>query len=82
MASALSRDPNDYRPDPNGHFRRRKSERDVPGEAIRACIEDGDIVERRNGGQRIKLRSEWCNGSYYVVVDTSEKLAITCGVSG
>lgn len=42
-ASPPSRTPEDYSPDPEGHFVRRIRERKIPGYAIRKCIQNGSV---------------------------------------
>jgi len=81
QTNSVSRSPSDYRPDQNGHFRRRKSERDVPGPAIRECIENGDVVSD-DGHDGIKLRAEWAGVQYWVALNPEEGVAVSCGVCG
>jgi hypothetical protein len=77
----FSREPSDYQPDPDRHFLWRKKERKVPGGAIEKCIRDGDVTGEGHG-RNIKLRAEYGQISYWVVIDPDDMLAISCGECG
>jgi len=79
--SDIPREPSEYRPDPGGHFRRKKQEREIPGPAIRECIENGKQVGD-GFGEKVRLRAEWGGVAYFVVVNPSEGYAVTCGHDG
>jgi len=72
----FSRKPGDYRPEPDGHFRRRKDERDFPPTAIRRCIESGEPTFEDNG--RIKLTCEYIGWTFHLVIDPDKQYAVTC----
>jgi hypothetical protein len=72
---SLSRDPSDYRPDPDGHFRRRLDERDIPPVVIQKAIEGGDVVEQDNG--HVKLTTTYLGYDFAVVVNPERGYAIT-----
>lgn len=80
-APTFPRDPSEYRPEPNGHFHRKRKERSVPGPAIRECIENGEVVEEQNPGV-YKLRAKWAGVHYWLVLDTNRDVAVSCGPCG
>ena len=71
----ISRRPSDYRP--TTHFGQRLRERNVPGFAIRECIESGDVKP----GDTPDTRELRRNG-YFVVLNVENREAVTVGVSG
>lgn len=72
---AFSRNPNDYRPDPSGHFRRRKDERDIPPCVIRMAIEGGDAKHQQN--DRIALETTYLGYDFTLVIDPEKQYVIT-----
>ena len=78
MAIEYSRDPSDYRPDPSGHFRRRRREREIPGTAIERCIRGGEAtVQSERNPQRVAFVNDYLNESYTVVVNPRKGFAVT-----
>jgi hypothetical protein len=75
------RDPSEYRPDPSGHFRRKRKERKVPGPAIRECIENGE-PEIRDGHDGFRLVATWSGVCYWVVIRPEKGLVVSCGTCG
>lgn len=73
------RKPEAYRP--GNHFGQRKKDRNVPGEAIRKCIEEGEPTGDGHGSN-IKLRAEWGAVTYWVVLNPETGHAISCGYEG
>lgn len=71
----FSRNPNDYRPDPNGHFRRRKDERDIPPCVIQMAIEGGAPERQENG--RIALETTYLGYDFTLVIDPEKQYVIT-----
>jgi hypothetical protein len=76
----FSRKPEDYCPEPGGHFLRRKKRRDFPGTAIRMCIESGDVtdVRKENGEWRVKLTTMYLNWEFNIVIAPEKGYVITC----
>lgn len=72
----FSRNPQDYCPDPDGHFIDRKRRRDFPGGAIRRCIESGDAELLDN--DYVKLTAEYMNWTFHMIVDPYDNYAISC----
>lgn len=71
----ISRSPSDYRPDPEGHFRRRKQERDIPPVVIQKAIEGGDAEQQDNG--HVKLTTQYLGYEFAVVVEPRKNYVIT-----
>lgn len=77
------REPSAYRPDPGGHLRRKRSERDVPWDAIGECIRNGVVVEsNEKHDEGIRLRAKYGAISYWVVVVPEKGIVKTCGITG
>lgn len=72
----FSRKPDDYRPDPGGHFRGKKRERDFPPTAIRRCIESGEVTDW--DGSKLRLTAEYIGWTFHVVVRPKDGIAVTC----
>jgi len=78
MALDYSRDPADYRPDPNGHFRRRLRSREIPSTAIERCIRGGDAtVQSERNPARVAFVNDYLNDTYTVVVNPRKGFAVT-----
>lgn len=81
----ISRSPSDYRATP--HFGQRRREREIPGEAIRECITDGDR-KRRDNNEGICLEAEWSGIRYWVALippsqsEDEKGKAKSCGRKG
>jgi len=71
----FSRNPNDYRPDPNGHFRRRKDERDIPSCVIQMAIEGGEPTCQEN--DRIALETTYLGYDFTLVIEPETQFVIT-----
>jgi len=71
----ISRNPQDYRPDPGGHFHRRKREREIPGAVIRRCIESGRATRGDNG--YVELYAEYLQQPWVLVVDPRRNYVVT-----
>lgn len=74
MSPQVSRNPADYEPDHAGHFRRRLSERKVPGVCIKEAIESGRVSEQTDGKVKFTTTS---NPAVSVVVNPTDKVAVT-----
>lgn len=80
---SVERQPASYSPVANNksglsHFRDMQKKRDVPGEAIRACIEDGEL-QSCPVDEYFEARAEVYGTEYFVVLDVSTCEAVTCG---
>ena len=71
----ISRNPSDYSFDPGGHFQQQKRKRNIPGEAIRACIEQGEVSEQENGN--IRFEAKYNGIRYWMIVNPENNQAIT-----
>lgn len=71
----VSRDPSDYHPDPNGHFRRRLDEREIPPTAVKMAIESGEMEQQEEN--RIKFTTTYLGYEFVVVVNPKKGYAIT-----
>lgn len=80
--SDFPRDPSYYHPD--NHFLYQKRERNVPGPAIRECIENGDVSgeKRGNGDSGMRLEAEYNGAHFWVAILPSEKEVKSCGRLG
>lgn len=72
---SLSRSPSDYRPDPNGHFRRRVDERDIPPVVWQMAIEGGEVEEQDNGN--VCLKTTYLGYDFEVIVNPDKGFVIT-----
>jgi hypothetical protein len=72
---AFSRNPSDYRPDPNGHFRRRLDERDIPPCVVKMAIEGGEATLQENGN--VRLETSYLGYDFAVVVEPRKQYAVT-----
>jgi hypothetical protein len=70
-----SRDPSDYRPDPDGHYSGRVSERNVPRTAIIKAVRDGNHT--RESDRRVVCRTTYLTDDYVVVIDPKYNYYIT-----
>lgn len=66
------------------HFLYQKNERNIPGGAIRECIENGDVSgeKRGNGDAGFRLEAEFGGAHYWVAILPSEKEVKSCGILG
>jgi hypothetical protein len=68
--SVFERDPSEYRPsDPDVVLQKR--EQGVPGGAIAACLERGEISSAGQPG-RVRFAVEWLGGRYRLIVERRE----------
>lgn len=73
-----SRKPEDYRPEPGGHLRRRLNERDIPGTVIRMAIESGDNCPgRADKASYTALVTEYLGYEWEVILDPENRYVIT-----
>lgn len=72
----FSRNPEDYHPDPDGHFVEKKNKRNFPPTAIRKCIESGDVTNW--DGTRLRLTCRYMKWQFHVVVKPEDGIAVTC----
>jgi hypothetical protein len=70
-----SRDPSDYRPDPDGHYSGRVRERDVPMTAVIKAVRDGKHTEKSD--RRVECRTTYLMDDYVVVIDPKYNYYIT-----
>lgn len=77
-----TRKPEAYRPDDGGHFRRRERERGIPRNVVTHVIENGEIVEKRSRGNRLRLRAQFRGAYYWVVLDVGEMVVVSTGMCG
>lgn len=71
----FSRNPSDYRPDPNGHFRRRREEREVPWCVVKMAIESGDATIQENGN--LELETSYLGYDFSVIVNPRKNFVVT-----
>lgn len=74
---SFSRNPSDYRPDPSGHFRRRRDEREVPWAVVKMAIEGGEAFPDEANDDNIMLRTTYLGYDFEVVINPEQQFVIT-----
>lgn len=72
-----SRNPEDYRPDPTGHLRRRIDERKIPPKILGDSIREGEVLRECPDDGRVEFGWSIVNIDYKIVVDVEDNYVIT-----
>jgi hypothetical protein len=73
----FSRNPSDYRPDPGGHFRRRRDDREVPWCVIKMAIEGGEPFPDEADDNYVALKTTYLGYDFEVVIDPDNQYVVT-----